>query len=230
MAGPCLASKLWRPLTLKATSLPAADIVSPRPPTSIEAGQWARDIEPSMISSVISRSVTRSWTALGLVLALLLMSSAVAGEEKTGDVDEKARASITVEGNKRVDVATVRSYFHASPDGRFDEAARDAGLKALIGTHLFDKVSIERSGEKLIVHLHEAPVIDRVAFEGNKRVKDGDLSPVVESKARGSLQRTTVQSDVEHIVDAYRHLGRDDVTVKPVVIDRGNDRVDLVFE
>ena len=185
-----------------------------------------------MISSVISSvtSVARSWTALGLVLALLLMSSAVAGEEKTGDVEEKARASITVEGNKRVDVATVRSYFHASPDGRFDEAARDAGLKALIGTHLFDKVSIERSGEKLIVHLHEAPVIDRVAFEGNKRVKDGDLSPVVESKARGSLQRTTVQSDVEHIVEAYRHLGRDDVTVKPVVIDRGSDRVDLVFE
>src|SRR4029077_13772801 len=26
------------------------------------------------------------------------------------------------------------------------------------------------------------------------------------------------------------HLGRDDVAVKPVVIDRGNDRVDLVFE
>ena len=29
---------------------------------------------------------------------------------------------------------------------------------------------------------------------------------------------------------AYKHLGRDDVTVKPVVIDRGSDRVDLVFE
>jgi len=183
-----------------------------------------------VISSV--KSVVRPWTALGLVLGLLsgLSSSAAAGEEKTRDFEEKARASIAVEGNKRVDIATVGSYFHASPDGRFDEAARDAALKALIGTHLFDKVSIERSGEKLVVHLHEAPVIDRVAFEGNKRVKDADLSPVVESKARGSLQRTTVQSDVEHIVEAYRHLGRDDVTVKPVVIDRGSDRVDLVFE
>jgi outer membrane protein insertion porin family len=176
---------------------------------------------------------------LGLVLGLLsgLMTSAIAEDSKSGGFGEKARAvdvkardEIAVEGNKRVDIATVRSYFHASPDGRFDEAARDAALKALIGTHLFDKVSIERSGERLIVHLHEAPVIDRVAFEGNKRVKDGDLTPVVESKARGSLQAATVQSDVEHIVEAYRHLGRDDVTVKPVVIDRGNDRVDLVFE
>jgi outer membrane protein insertion porin family len=173
----------------------------------------------------------------GLALALLSPAQAIAGDDqprnvdvKTRDGDLKAREAIEVEGNKRVDVATVRSYFKTNADGRFDETARDAALKALVATHLFDKISIERSGERLIVHLHEAPVIGRVAFEGNKRVKDSDLTPVVESKARGSLQRSTVQSDVEHIVETYRHLGRDDVTVKPVIIDRGSDRVDLVFE
>jgi len=160
-----------------------------------------------------------------------------AGELRAGDYEERARAvdvkardEVDVEGNKRVDVATVRSYFHASPDGRIDEAARDAALKALVATHLFETVSIERKGERLVVHLHEAPVLDKVVFEGNKRVKDTELSPVVDSKPRGSLQRATVQSDVNHIIEAYRHLGRDDVSVKPVVIDRGNDRVDLIFE
>ena len=168
----------------------------------------------------------RPLIASGLVLGLALgMTSARASADEA-----KAREAIEVEGNKRVDVATVRSYFKPTADGRFDEAARDAALKAMIGTDLFDKVSIERNGERLIVHLHEAPVIGRVAFEGNKRVKDTDLTPVIESKARGSLQRSTVQTDVEHIVETYRHLGRDDVTVKPVVIDRGSDRVDLVFE
>jgi outer membrane protein insertion porin family len=171
-------------------------------------------------------------TVLGLVLVLAsgLVSSAAAGDRKASDFEEKARALIAVDGNKRVDVATVRSYFHASSDGRFDEAARDAALKALIATNLFDTVSIERSGERLVVHLHEAPVLDRVIFEGNKRVKDGDLTPVIESKARGSLQRSVVQADVNRIVETYRHLGRDDVTVKPVIINRGSDRVDLVFE
>ena len=177
-------------------------------------------------------SVTRLLTALGLVLALTpgLVSSAKAGDQKASDFEEKARATIAVDGNKRVDVATVRSYFHASPDGRFDEAARDAALKALIATNLFDTVSIERSGERLVVHLHEAPVLDRIIFEGNKRVKDSDLTPVIESKARGSLQRSIVQADVNRIVETYRHLGRDDVTIKPVIIERGSDRVDLVFE
>jgi len=142
---------------------------------------------------------------------------------------QPSRDLIVVEGNRRVDSETVRSYFHATPDGRFDDAARDAALKALIATGLFDKVSIDRSGERLIVHLSEAPVLDRVAFEGNKKVKDADLSAAIASKPRGALQRATVQADVNGIIEAYRHVGRDDVRVEPEIIDRGNGRVDLIY-
>src|SRR5271169_2485581 len=189
-------------------------------------------------------SVSSDWRCLRskaasavLIAALALLSAqAIAADNpsqvdvKPRDGDVKVRDGIEVEGNRRVDAATVRSYGHATPDGRFDEAARDAALKALVATGLFDKVTIERAGERLVVHLHEAPVLNRVAFEGNKRIKDGDLSAVIESKPRGTLQRAVVQSDVGRIVEAYRHAGRDDVGVKPAIIDRGNDRVDLVFE
>jgi outer membrane protein insertion porin family len=141
-----------------------------------------------------------------------------------------ARRGIDVQGNRRIDAETVRSYFHASPEGRFDEASRDAALKALVATGLFDKVAIERSGDRLVVHLTEAPVLDRVAFEGNKKVKDKDLSAVIESRSHSTLQRATVQADAGRIMEAYRHVGRDDVGVVPEIIDRGNDRVDLVFQ
>ena len=174
--------------------------------------------------------VTRSRTALGLVFGLAISVTLGAASSQAAGDNKPSDETIVVDGNRRVDATTVRSYFKSDADGRFDEAASDAGLKALIGTRLFDKVSVERSGERLIVHLHEAQVLDKVIFEGNKRVKDTDLSPVIESKPRGSLQRAVVRSDVEHIVEAYKHVGRDDVSVKPVIIDRGNDRVDLVFE
>ena len=141
----------------------------------------------------------------------------------------QARDVIEVQGNRRIDADTVRSYFHAAPDGRFDDAARDAALKALLATGLFDKVTIDRTGERLVVHLTEAPVLDRVAFEGNKKIQDKELSAVIESKPRGTLQRAVVQSDVSRIMEAYRHAGRDDVGVVPQIIDRGNDRVDLVY-
>ena len=141
-----------------------------------------------------------------------------------------AAEAIEVQGNRRIDVQTVRSYFHAAPGGRYDEAARDAALKALVATGLFDEVSIERAGERLVVHLTESPVLDRVAFEGNNKVKDKELTAVIESRPRGTLQRAVVQADVGRIMEAYRHAGRDDVGVVPKIIGRGEDRVDLVYE
>ena len=134
-----------------------------------------------------------------------------------------------VDGNRRVDTETVRSYFHAAPDGHFDEAARDAALKALIESGLFDKVSIDRTSARLVVHVTEAPVLGRVAFEGNKKVKDADLTAAITSKPRGTLQRAAVQADVGRIIEAYRHVGRDEVRVAPEIIARGNGRVDLVY-
>ena len=160
---------------------------------------------------------------LAAALGLIFATSAVA------EPALPSHGSIVVEGNRRVDAETVRSYFHADPGGRFDEAARDAALKALVATGLFDKVSIDRSGDRLVVHLSEAPVLDRVAFEGNKKVKDSDLAAALESRPRGTLQRAAVQADVGRIIEAYRHVGRDDVNVAPQIIDRGNGRVDLVY-
>ena len=172
--------------------------------------------------------VRRGWPSLPaqvLVAALALASAPALAAEGSAPAHE----TIDVQGNRRIDAETVRTYFHAAPDGRFDDAARDAALKALIATGLFDKVSIDRAGERLVVHLTEAPVLDRVAFEGNKKIQDKDLTAVIESKPRGPLQRAMIQADVGRIMEAYRHAGRNDVGVVPQIIDRGNDRVDLVY-
>ena len=160
-----------------------------------------------------------------MVASLGIVSAPAAATE----AEAQARGAIAVQGNRRIDADTVRSYFHAAPDGRFDEAARDAALKALLATGLFDKVTIERAGERLVVHLVEAPVLDRVAFEGNKKIHDKELTAVIESRPRGTLQRAMVQADVGRIMEAYRHVGRDDVNVVPQIVSRGENRVDLVY-
>src|SRR5258708_3506187 len=179
------------------------------------------------------RRCRRSITASALLVAAFGLvsapSAATEADAPPRETNAQARGAITVQGNRRIDADTVRSYFHAAPDGRFDAAARDAALKALLATGLFDKVTIERAGERLIVHLVEAPVLGRVAFEGNKKIKDTELTAVVQSKARGVLQRAVVQADVGRIMEAYRHVGRDDVSVAPQIINRGEDRVDLVY-
>jgi outer membrane protein insertion porin family len=209
------------------------DILSPRAGNSIAAGQMTDRRDVIRQGRTAGRRCGR-WIAAGVLLvamAGLISAPALAAEAGTQarDADAKARDAIDVQGNRRIDAETVRSYFHAAPDGRLDEAARDAGLKALLATGLFDKVTIERAGERLVVHLAEAPVLDRVAFEGNKKIQDKQLTAIIESKPRGTLQRAMVQADVGHIIEAYRHAGRDDVGVVPQIINRGNDRVDLVY-
>jgi outer membrane protein insertion porin family len=162
----------------------------------------------------------RSWIADLLLAVSLVISSTVAN----------AGEAIDVEGNRRIDTDTIRSYFHPGADGNYDAAALDAALKALIATNQFDHVAVDHSGARLVVRLTEAKVLDRVAFEGNKKLKDKELEAIVESRARGPLQRALVQSDVGRIMEAYRHAGRDEIGVVPEIIDRGNDRVDLVYQ
>src|SRR4029453_183230 len=117
-----------------------------------------------------------------------------------------------------------------TPSGRLDAAAIDAGLKSLYATGLFQDVRINQSGGRLVVTVVENPVINRIAYEGNKKVKDEQLNLEVQSKSRGTLSRPTVQADVQRIVEVYRRNGRFDVRVEPKIIELPNNRVDLVFE
>lgn len=91
-------------------------------------------------------------------------------------------------------------------------------------------MKISQSGGHLLVTVVENPVIGRVAFEGNKKIKDDQLSQEVQSKPRGTLSRPMVQSDAQRIAEIYRRSGRYDVRVNPEIIEQPNNRVDLVFE
>ena len=156
----------------------------------------------------------------GAVLFLLVTSLAVA----------QTSASIVVEGNRRVEAETIRSYFKPGAGGRLDSGSINDALRALYETGLFQDVRINQAGGRLVVTVIENPVISRVLFEGNKKVKDEQLATEVQSKPRGSLSRPMVQSDTARITEIYRRQGRYDVVVTPQIIEQPNNRVDLIFE
>jgi outer membrane protein insertion porin family len=138
--------------------------------------------------------------------------------------------TVVVQGNQRVDADTIRAYARIRPGERVDAGRIDEAYKALIGTGLFEDVRLNMVGNRLVISVVENPVINRVIFEGNKKVKDETLLGEVQSKARGPLQRPVVQSDVQRVIEVYRRSGRYDVRVEPKIIERSNNRVDLVFE
>jgi outer membrane protein insertion porin family len=169
----------------------------------------------------------------GLFAALMLVAmpvvATVAAALMPAPAAAQTTSSIVVEGNRRVEIETIRSYFKPGPGGRLDQARIDDGLKALIETGLFQDVKINQAGGRIVVTVIENPVIGRIAFEGNKKVKDEQLNAEIQSKPRGTLSRPMVQSDAQRIAEIYRRSGRYDVRVNPEIIEQPNNRVDLIF-
>ena len=166
----------------------------------------------------------------GLLLAGVLFGGVCGPAAAQPAESGTAATSIVVEGNRRVEADTIRSYFKVAPGERIDAAKIDSALKALYASGLFQDIRISQQGGRLIVTVVEAPVIDRLAFEGNNKIKDEQLQQEIQSKARGTLSRATVQADVQRIIEVYHRNGRFDVQVVPKIVERPNNRVDLIFE
>ena len=114
-----------------------------------------------------------------------------------GTADSNGAVSpITVSGNRHIGADMIRSYFHPAADGQLDATELDAALKRLYATGLFKDVKISRAGDRVLVMVVENPTIGIISFEGNKKIKDADLTKAIQSKANGPLSRAFVQSDV----------------------------------
>jgi outer membrane protein insertion porin family len=137
---------------------------------------------------------------------------------------------IRVEGNRRVEPETVRSYLQFSVGQPYDAGKVDASLQALFATGLFADVSINQEGDAAVIYVVENPVINQVAFEGNSEVDTDTLKAEVQLKPRSVYTRARVQGDVQRILDVYRRQGRYTATVEPKIIELEQSRVNLVFE
>lgn len=72
-------------------------------------------------------------------------------------------------------------------------------------------------------------VINRVAFEGNNRLKSDQLAGIVLSKAYYRFDAAKAQNDVERIAETYRRNGRNAIKVTYRTVPIPDGRVDLVF-
>ena len=152
--------------------------------------------------------------------AIILLSGAVI----VGTASLGFAQTITVQGNKRVDPESVRGYFSGTSPEQVKEA-----VKALYASGQFSNVSVRRAGSNLVVTVSENNSINRVAFEGNSKVKSEQLVNELQSKSRGAYSPALVAADVERIEEIYRRNGRSAATVSSRLVDLPNGRVDVVF-
>lgn len=136
---------------------------------------------------------------------------------------------IVVDGAQRIEPATVLSYISIREGEPYDEQAIDRSLKTLFATGLFADVKFNWDGSTLTIHIVENPILNQVVFEGNDKVSDKDLNKEVQEKPRSVFTRARVQADVQRIIELYRRNGKFAATVDPQIIQRPQNRVDLIF-
>jgi len=152
-----------------------------------------------------------------------------AGARPAAARDGVVRA-VDVVGNQRIEADTVRSYMLLQPGDVFEADRLDRSLRTLFATGLFRDVQVDRQGDRVVVTVRENPIVNRVAFEGNRRLADDVLRPEVQLRPRAVFTAQQAQADRNRLLEGYARRGRFAATVEPKIIELDQNRVDVVFE
>jgi outer membrane protein insertion porin family len=134
---------------------------------------------------------------------------------------------IVVQGNHTVGTDTIRAYFTG------EDVDLDAAAKQLRETGLFTDVKAVRQDGRVVVTVVEnkgGARINRVAFEGNSKLKTGQLESIVELHTRGIFNAATAQADVERIMMVYSHNGHGAASVTYRTVPLPDGRIDVVYK
>ncbi len=138
--------------------------------------------------------------------------------------------SVRIEGNQRIGNSAILSQAGIARGTPISAGQLNDAYQRLNNSGLFESVSISPQGNTLRIDVVELPTINRISFEGNRRVKDETLQGVIGSISRRVFNPSQAEKDANAIARAYSAEGRLAARVQPKVIRRNQNRVDLVFE
>ena len=138
--------------------------------------------------------------------------------------------SINVTGSQRIEPETVRSYLKLRTGGTYTRETLDEAIRDLFATELFADAQIRDEEGALTIIVRENPVINRIVFEGNKRIKEDKLGKELKLAPRQIFTRSKVRADIGRIVELYRRQGRFAATVEPMMVTLDQNRVDIVYQ
>ena len=137
---------------------------------------------------------------------------------------------VEIRGNRRIEDATILSYMGLAPDQQVTAEDLNIAVRRLFETGLFTNVQIVPAADRLVIVVEEAPIISEIAFEGNDDLDDEELAQIIALRPRLPFTPAAAEADAAAILEVYRRTGRYSAQVEPFVIQRPDNRVDLVFE
>ncbi len=160
-----------------------------------------------------------------VVFLLFFPFCAAAAAEK-----EETVSRIVISGIMRIEPETVLTYLMIRKGDIVSDEQLDRGLKSLFSTGLFADVRLSVTDGVLNVDLVENPIVNQISFEGNKKIKTQQLKDELSLHPRSVFTRSKARRDTQRIVELYKRMGRYSAQVEPKIIERSQNRLDVVFE
>jgi len=164
----------------------------------------------------------------GLFAVLLVISGSLIVPSASAQTFSFSRFDVV--GNARINDSAILTYAAIAPGSEVSGAQVNDALQRLQNTGLFESVEITPRGNTLVITVQEYPTINIISIEGNERLDDDALLPVISSTPRRTYSPSVAEQDANAIAEAYRVSGRLTATVTPRIIRLADNRVNLVFE
>ena len=159
------------------------------------------------------------------VITLLLT-----GTFLSGTVSAETLNTVSIQGTARIENQTVMNYLNLKTGTDISGADIDKATKTLFATGLFSDVDIKMTDGQLNITVKENPIVHNVYFEGNKKLDDDTLKSEIMLKPRTVYTLNKIQGDADRLLEVYKRSGRFGATVNPKIIQKDQNRVDVVFE
>lgn len=138
--------------------------------------------------------------------------------------------AVQIDGNLRVEDGTILSFAGISRGVTISAGELNDAAQRIRDSGLFESVDVILQGATLVIAVVEAPTINQINVEGNTKVRDAELLAVVQSQPRRVYSAAQAERDTAAISEIYASKGRVNAIVRPRIIKRSDNRVDLVFE
>lgn len=164
------------------------------------------------------------------ILSALVLTEPLMGGVSESKAQSSGQQQVVIKGNRRIEAETILSYMNLREGQTVNAEQLNQAVRRLFDTGLFRDVQIVPADGQLIVEVVENPSINKIAFEGNDALSDEDLEQLISLRPRLPFTISAAEADAQAIIEVYRRTGRYGAEVEPVIIERSDNRVDLVFE
>ncbi len=136
--------------------------------------------------------------------------------------------NFSVEGAQRISEGTVYNYLPINIGDMVDEQRARESIRALYQAGFFQDVELRRDGDTLVIAVLERPTILEFTFDGNKDIKDEDLTKSLTEigLAQGKTFDQSILEEVTQSLTAeYYGRGKYGAKITPTVESLDDNRV-----